>query len=124
MLRFQEKKTMKRYLYSRASLVIFGIILLVVTHAVYGVYRKAQSAGAFLGEAEVKLEEMKKREKYFSNEIERLNSDLGIEEEIRKKFQVAKEGEKVIVIMDDEGNKAEVQTEPTTTVWQKIFSVF
>jgi len=115
---------MKRYLYSRASLVIFGIILLVVTHAVYGVYRKAQSAGAFLGEAEVKLEEMKKREKYFSNEIERLNSDLGIEEEIRKKFQVAKEGEKVIVIMDDEGNKAEVQTEPTTTVWQKIFSVF
>lgn len=124
MLRFQEKKSFKRYVYSPVSLILVGIVILIVMHAVYGVYRKAQSAGVFLGEANAKLAEMKEREMYFSNEIERLNSDLGIEEEIRKKFQVAKEGEKVIVIVDEEKNNEVPVAGLKTTIWQKLLGIF
>ena len=123
MLRFQEKKTFRRYLYSRVFLSILGVLILFLAHAVYGVYRKAQSAGVFLQEAETTLEEMNKREKYFSREIERLDSDLGVEEEIRKKFQVAKEGEKVIVIMDEGKNTTEAAIEPKETFWQNFLSI-
>ena len=124
MLRFSEKKTFKRYLYSRGVLVLLAILILFTTHAVYGVYKKAQSAALYLAESEKSLAEMEEREKYFSKEIERLKSDQGVEEEIRKKFQVAREGEKVMVIMDDEG-KGNGSTElPKKSLWQKILNIF
>ncbi len=124
MLRFDEKRTFRRYLYSRPSLAILGILILFVSHAVYGVYGKAQSAGAFLSEAEDKLAAMKKREAYFAGEMERLNSEMGVEEEIRKKFQVAKEGEKVIVIMDEDKNATTSVVGKKKSLWQRILSVF
>ena len=100
------------------------VVILFTTHAVYGVYKKAQSAALYLAGSEKSLADMEKREKYFSKEIERLKSDQGVEEEIRKKFQVAREGEKVMVIMDDEG-KGNGSTElPKKSLWQKILSIF
>lgn len=124
MLRFQEKKTFKRYLYSRISLCILGILILFAGHAVYGVYTKAQSANAFLADAKKKLGDMQEREKYFSSEIERLKSDQGIEQEIRSKFQVAKEGEKVIVLMDKKEDPNATITPPKKNLLQKILSIF
>ncbi|TSC62138.1 MAG: Uncharacterized protein G01um101448_579 [Parcubacteria group bacterium Gr01-1014_48] len=124
MLRFQEKKTFKRYLYSQVSLWILGIFILFVCNAVYGVYKKAQSANAFLAEAQKNLRAMQDQEKYFSAEIERLKSDQGIEEEIRSKFQVAKEGEKVVVIIDKKEDQNVTAMTPQKNFFQKILDIF
>jgi len=43
---------------------------------------------------------MKAREGVLSGEIDKLQTPSGIEEEIKSKFNVAKEGERVAVIVD------------------------
>lgn len=123
MLRFREKKTFRRYIYSKTFLVLLLVVIVVVSRAVYDVYTKAQTAAAFRAEAEKTLAEMRKREAYFAGEIDRLKSDMGIEEEIRKKFRVAKEGEKVI-ILKDEPEKDVPPSPQKKTFLQKFFDLF
>jgi len=48
-----------------------------------------------------KIEELREREKNLSGDIEKLNTEEGIEESVRDKFQVVKPGERMVVIVDE-----------------------
>ncbi len=68
------------------------------------------------------LEEMRIREQQLADEIDRLNTEKGTEAEIRKKFNVAKEGESVLYVV---GSPDEVQPEIEgvgfwRNLWQKV----
>lgn len=52
--------------------------------------------------AEIKVDELKQKKESYLQKLNDLNTEKGIEEDIREKFSVAKEGEKVIVIVDEE----------------------
>jgi cell division protein FtsB len=52
--------------------------------------------------AEIKVDELKQKKENYLQKLSDLNTEKGIEEDIREKFSVAKEGEKVIVIVDEE----------------------
>ena len=45
------------------------------------------------------LSSLEQRDKELSSRIDRLKTDRGLEEEIRKKFNVAKDGEGVVIIV-------------------------
>ena len=47
----------------------------------------------------------------YLSDIKKLNTDEGIEETIREKFQVAKEGEKVVIIVDRENIESNIYPE-------------
>lgn len=51
--------------------------------------------------AENKVTELEKEKEKLSTDISKLKTENGVEESIREKFPVAKEGENVIVIVDD-----------------------
>ena len=57
--------------------------------------------------AENKIKELEQEKEKLSSDIAKLKTDAGIEESIREKFGLAKEGEGVIVIVEDK-NKTEV----------------
>jgi cell division protein FtsB len=59
------------------------------------------------------IETLRSREKKLSDDIEKLKTEEGVEETIRDKFQVVKEGEKMVVIVDEGKN---VETSPDTIV--------
>jgi cell division protein FtsB len=53
-----------------------------------------------------KIDELKKRKETLSKDIDKLNTEEGIEESVRDKFQVVKPGEKMVVIVDENANQS------------------
>lgn len=52
-----------------------------------------------------KIEELRNRKETLSKDINKLNTEEGIEESVRDKFQVVKPGEKMVVIVDENVNQ-------------------
>jgi len=57
-------------------------------------------------------------------EIERLSTERGIEQEVRSKFEVGKDGEEMIIIVDNPEDEGFSNKEIKKTFWQKVFSWF
>ncbi len=126
MLEFQEKKKLRKILYSKTMLVAVFAILFFIAKATLGVYYKQKASGANLAKAREEIAELKKREKTLNSEIDHLNTDSGVEEEIRKKFMVGKEGEQVIVIVDDAkaSNTEKIDGGNKSGIWSRIVNLF
>ena len=82
-----------------------GIILLIVFvvfifGATWEVWHKQQKALSEKENAEEKYAEVVERHTMLEGELNRLNSDRGLEEEFRKRFPVAREGEEGFVLVD------------------------
>lgn len=87
---------------------MLGITALFLGNATWNVYQKY---GEAQGNEETVLNELMKlqeRESDLSADVERLNTERGVEEELRKRFGVAKKGEEVMIIVEpvvsDEGS--------------------
>lgn len=123
---FQEKKKLRKILYSKATLIALFVIIIFIARAVLGVYYKQKISEENLLIANNKITELESREKMLNSEIEWLKTDKGVEEEIRKKFMVGKAGEQVIVIVDeDRSNKnGEVDNGERKSIWDKFIDFF
>jgi len=126
MLEFQEKKKLRNILYSKVTLIAIFVILVFVARATFSVYYKQKVSGENLSKAREEITELEKREKMLNSEIDRLKTDKGTEEEIRKKFMVGKAGEQVIVIVDDNKtnkNGADASDEKKSA-WVRFLDLF
>lgn len=103
MLNYTEKRKIRTIIYSPAVVVVLLLLLVVTGRAAWGMYGKYREATAKQAEAEREWEKMSIREKELQSAISRLSHERGIEEEIREKYMVAKEGEQVIVVTDVPG---------------------
>jgi len=117
MKQFQNKKKIRSKIYSKTVLIILIILSLILVKAVYNIYMKELESRKVMEKTKVKLTELQNRQKKILNETQYLQSDLGLEEEIRSKFSVAKQGEEVIVIVPKE--KEIAAPDPT---WFESFS--
>ena len=97
---FEKRRRLKRLAYSPVSLVILAVLLLLLLHSVWGVFTKSQISKAARERAEKELQALETRQEVLSQELQRLNTEAGVEAEIRERFQVAKQGEGVIIIED------------------------
>lgn len=107
---FYEQRRIKHFLYSWPFIILLGVILVIFFRAAWGAYLDERETQIVKQQRVVYLDELKDREASIQTEIDRLNTSRGVEEEIRQKFEVAKEGEGVIVIVDapeDLGSSAE-----------------
>ena len=100
MFDFYEKRKMRNVLYSKPVLVLLGVVVLLFIYSVWGAYQKETETKEKWKAREEVLTELEGRESELEEEIDRLNTEKGIEAEIRSKFEVAKEGEEVIVIVE------------------------
>ena len=57
-------------------------------------------------------------------EIERLSTERGVEEEIRSKFDVARAGEQVLVIVDAKEEDVLLESEEEVSAWQRFLNFF
>lgn len=111
MNQFQGKTKWKRFFYSQAFAIVLAVILLISSRSVFDVYRKDESARSKEQASAENLAALKAKKAGLEYEIARLKSTRGMEEELRKKFQVAKPGEEVLVIVDkDAGKVADVES--------------
>ena len=101
MLDFHEKRRFKRLLYSKVTLVILGFIVIWLAFAVWSMYKKERDTRLRRIEQKEVLNELEGREESLREEIERLSTERGIEQEVRSKFEVGKDGEEMIIIVDN-----------------------
>ena len=89
-----------RLLRQRIFLVILLLLVVVSVRGVWGVYKKERGSRELRHEAELKLADLKAREASLRADISELKSDRGMEEVLRKDYELAKDGEGLIVIVE------------------------
>ena len=95
-----------RLMRRRIIIIVLLLILAGAVRGVWGVYHKEYESSLLRVEAEAQLEGVKEREMQLRADLARLKSERGIEEVLRKEYELAREGEGVLVIIDDEPEEA------------------
>jgi len=105
-MKFGKQNSYKAYLYSRPVIVVLLVLVALLSRSVYerlGVERDMSDRRA---RAEAELERLQDRKVQIEDRVEYLEGERGIEEEIRKNFDVAREGEQVIILTGEEKKKS------------------
>lgn len=113
MREYRAQKKLKKRIFSKLSIIVLIIILFFLARSTYNLYKKNAESSANLARVNASLIETQNRYKSLSEENQRLQTTEGREEEIRHKFQVSKEGEKVIVVIDDQNTAENATTTPS-----------
>ena len=108
MREFQEKRKFKKIVYSVWLQIFLGIVLLALIFSTVKVYKKSRLSAEKSKEIKEELASLEKRNAELAAEAARLESESGREGEIRKRFDVAKPGEKIIVIVDKIGEDVNI----------------
>jgi cell division protein FtsB len=103
---YKAKQKFRKKLYSKVSLLVLGIVTIFLIRGAWNVQKKEIESRRNLAKVEQALDAAKEREATLLESIEYLNSQEGIEEEIREKFSVAKDGEEVVLIVDRQDKQA------------------
>jgi cell division protein FtsB len=101
MRNFQEKRTLRHIMRSRPFLILLSIILLVFAWKVFGFWGKMQETASNRQIIEDKIIALQQQKEKLSQDIAKLKTEKGVEENIRDKFGLTKEGEGMIVIVNE-----------------------
>jgi uncharacterized small protein (DUF1192 family) len=107
MFDFHERRKLKQYAYSIPTLIALFVVVGFLGNSVFGVYKKEKETGDRLNQRALYLDDLNERGEALESEIDRLSSERGLEEELRGKFEVAREGEEVIVIVNAPASEKE-----------------
>lgn len=118
MFDFQERKRIRRVVYSRPMLAVLVLAFVLLAHATWGVYLKYRSTAT--NEALAKKDEatLRARADVLAATVARLSTAQGKEEEIRTKYGFTKAGEGVIVIVDPTSTVP--ISSPQESMWSKF----
>ncbi len=108
MLQFYEKRSWRSLLKSWWFVGVLGFLILFLVGIVYNRYTIERDMAARRLEAEVELQKLKERKAQIADKVEYLESERGIEAEMRRNFDVAQPGEQVVIIIDEEKSETNV----------------
>lgn len=120
MREFSQKRRYKQMMYSFPVLLILLLILFFIAKGSFGIYQKYSLSKNELNSSKEDLVILEEKKNYIHQKVEKLKTETGIEKEIRSKFNVAREGEKMVVIVDDAPE--EVIVEEEKGFFKKLFS--
>jgi len=123
MMDFQQKKRMRKVLYSPKVALLLLVVFVFLARGAWGAYTKERESRLNLNKVEEDYSKAMEREAFLSEEIDRLSTEEGMEEEIRGKFNVTKPGEEVVLVIESEGDLSEEVAEKQG-FWKKLISFF
>ncbi|MDO8482592.1 MAG: septum formation initiator family protein [bacterium] len=123
MREFEHKRKIRKILSSPLVLLPLAIILFFLIRGTWNIYIKNRDSGIELRLAEERLARLEGRQSKLAAGIERLSTESGIEGEIRDRFQMAKDGERAIVIVEEPKKIADLPL-PEKNFLQKIWNFF
>lgn len=101
MKEFQQERFARKLIYSKVTIIVLSILLLILLRATVSLYGKRSEIITERNKKEEELREGEARLREADKKKAFLESERGKEEYIRTTFPVAKEGEGVIIIYDD-----------------------
>jgi cell division protein FtsB len=128
MFDFHEKRKIKSLLYSKLVIGALFMFAIFLSFSVYDRYVVAEDMKAKLDTKRHELEELKTRAQVLGSKVEYMKDDRGVEEELRNRFDVARKGEQVVILLDPktseqkQENTAYVENQDTTK--KSFFDLF
>ena len=113
---FDNKRKIRRFAYSKIVSVGLIVLCVMLVNGLFNVYDKARESLDRKNFSAQSLQKLNNREEKLRREIERLDSRVGLEDELRDRYSFSKEGEKVIVIIDENKSAEAVLSEERTVV--------
>ena len=124
MLDFHEKRRMRNLVYSKVVLFFLVVVIFLLSYSVWGVFQKERETQVKKEQRQQVLIEVEERERVLAEETKRLNTERGVEEEIRSKFDVARAGEQILVIVDAPEDNILLESKEEASVWQRFLNIF
>ena len=109
-LDFRERTRIRRFVYAKPTILVMFALSVVSLHGAWGMYQKSKEAVSNRDRAVLEANVLMAHEKELHGDISKLSSDRGQEEEIRNRFMVAKDGEKVIIVSEPDNETAHTVT--------------
>ena len=123
MREFEQRKKVRQIIYSRLSLLLLGVLVLVFAKASVGAYQKYHLSDRAYQEVAREQSELSARKDRLESDIARLKTAEGVEADIRSKFGMVKAGEHMLVLVDRGSTSSQVV--PTkATVFDALKSLF
>ena len=119
-----KKKNQYPFLHSPLVLIVLFCLLLIFSYNVMKLIEKERETSRNKIMVLNKIDELKAREASLNSDIDKLKTDKGIEDTIRSKFQVAKPGEKVVAIVDEEEKKPTIPEKEDHSFWSWVKGMF
>jgi len=110
MKEFQEKRKIRRFLYSKKMVILLLLVTALLCFSTIKVYLKSKNAISKSEEVKKELTDLEKRKAGLEKDVNRFNTESGLEEEIRKNLNVQKPGEKVLVIVDKSAENGKIES--------------
>lgn len=101
MFDFHEKRKIRSIVYSKPVVAFLMIVTIVLSFSVYHRYTVAEEMKHKLNVREDELHELEQRAEVLESKVQYLRDERGIEEELRNRFDVVKDGEQVIILVDE-----------------------
>ena len=121
---FQKRGKWEYVMQSKPFLIFFGVLILFFIFSMFGFMNKMEDTSKNRKIAEDRILELEKSKEKLNSEISKLKTEKGVEESIREKFGLAKEGENMILVVGEK-NPLEVQKEEDNKgFWSTIKSWF
>ena len=116
---FNKRRKKKKDLFSSKILLIVGILIAVlVANAAFKMYSKANDTKRYLNAVKNDFMNLEDQYSQVNDNLLFLQSNTGIEKEIRSKFDLAKEGERAIFIIEED--LPEIQTPQNKSFWKRV----
>ena len=111
--------------YSKPFLIFLGILVLLLAKGTWGVWQKDKESKLNVAEVQQEFQELTKRKALLEGQVQKLNTQEGVEDTLRQKFQISKEGEKVLVVVDRTPTSTQVEdTNIFKRIWSSVSGVF
>ncbi len=109
MFDYQQKRKLRTAFESPITWSVVMIITGLMTVSAFNRYQIAYDMEVRREEAQKEVEKLKERKEELEVEVEYLSNERGIEAEIRRQYDVAKDGEQIVIMIEDAGEGDKVK---------------
>ncbi len=113
--RFDRRRQFRAIMNSKITLFVLIFLLFIAGRSTWALYGKNQEAAMKKDFFFRENEGIKDRQEFLKKEIHNLKTDEGVEEILRQKFNIKKEGEEVLVVIDDQESGEEEKSSSLKT---------
>lgn len=114
MAEFQTKKDSRRIWHSPLMLFVLLTVLLIFMYNMIGLLEKARETSQKREMVLSQMNSITERQQIEEKNIAKLQTDSGIEETLRDKYHLVKEGEQMVVIVDQDADKLNKKEEKSS----------
>ncbi len=114
MFDFHQKRRLRAAFESRITWTILLVLATLMLVSTYNRYQIARDMAERRLEVESEMTRLLERKAELEADVEYLSNERGIEAEMRRQFDVAREGEQVVIIVEDESTVQPLEAATST----------